>query len=114
MMASSEDTGLTAYPDGYYFLPGEMVTEFEEGTKALEYNGISDIIESPYGYHIILRMEITPDSEYQPDTSFRKLAAAYAYDTMMGEAFNSAEIVYTDEFASLSLGDIFTTVELEY
>jgi len=114
MLSLSEDTGLAAYPDGYYFLPGEMVTEFEEGTKALEYNAISDIIESPYGYHIILRLPITPDSVYQEGTTFRTLAAAYAYDTMMGEAFTGAEVVYTDEFASLSLGDIFTTVELEY
>ena len=114
MNSLSEDTGLTAYPDGYYFLPGEMVTEFEEGTKALEFNGISDIIESPYGYHIILRLPITPDSEYQEGTSFRSLAAAYAFDTMMSEAFSAAEIVYNDTFASLKLGDIFTTIEVEY
>ena len=114
MMAESEDSGLASYPDGYYFLPGEMVSEFEEGTKALEYNTVSDIIESAYGYHIILRLPISPESEYSEGYNFRYLAASYAYDTMMGEAFEKAEIVYSDDFASLSLGDIFTTVELEY
>lgn len=113
MMEHSEDKGLAAKPDGYYFLPGEMVSEFENGTKALGFNEISEIIESPYGYHIILRMPITPESEYQPGTTFRALASAYAYDTMMGENFSSAEIVYSDEFASLSFGDIFTAVEVE-
>lgn len=114
MMSLSEDTGLASYPDGYYFLPGEMVTEFEEGTKALEYNTISGIIETSYGYHIILRLPITPDSEYQEGTSFRYVAATYAFDTLMGESFNSAEIVYNEEFAALSLADIFTKIELEY
>ena len=89
------------------------VTMAEELNKHLENNEISGIIESPYGYHIILRLPISPDSEYQAGTSFRYLAAAYAFDTLMGEAFNDVEIVYNDEFASLSLGDIFTVIEVE-
>ncbi len=109
MNALSEDTGLASYPDGYYFLPGEMVTEFEEGTKALDYYSISGIIESPYGYHIILRLPISPDAEYQSGMSFRALASASAFDLIMGEKFNNAEIIYSDEFASLNLNEIFTT-----
>lgn len=114
MMSLSEDTGLTAYPDGYYFVPGEMVAEFEEGTKALEFNAISDIIETSYGYHIILRLPITPESEYQEGTNFRYMTASYAFDNMMSEKFNGAEIIYSDEFASISLDEIFSKIELEY
>ncbi len=113
MNAHSEDTGLAAYPDGYYFLPGEMVPEFENGTKALENYTISDIVESSYGYHIILRLPITPDSEYQTGADFRFLAASSAFDTAMSEKFQNAEIVYSDEFADFSLENIMTKIEIE-
>ena len=42
--------------EGYTFGDGEMVTEFYEGTKALAEGEISQPIQSPYGYHIILRL----------------------------------------------------------
>ena len=38
--------------DGYTFGPGEMVTEFEEGTTALAVGEISQPIQSDYGYTI--------------------------------------------------------------
>lgn len=105
----SEDGGLAAYPDGYYFLPGEMVTEFENGTKELENYNISDVIESPYGYHIILRLPINADDIYEGEVTFRSLAATAAFGLEMSDKFNNVEIEYTKEFADLSLDDIFTT-----
>ncbi len=113
MNSLSEDTGLAAYPDGYYFLPGEMVTEFEEGTKALENYAVSDIVETSYGYHIIMRLPIEYDAEYSEGVTFRTLAAQYAFDTMMGEKFQNAEVVYSDEFAQFSVADIMNIVEVQ-
>lgn len=112
MNSLSEDTGLAAYPNGYYFLPGEMVTEFEEGTKALENYNVSDIVETSYGYHIILRLPIGPEDEYSEGVTFRALASQYAFDTMIGEKFESAEVVYSEEFSDFSLADIMKTVEV--
>lgn len=47
--------------DGYFFGPGEMVSEFENASKALAENEISDLVESTYGYHIILRLPVDPE-----------------------------------------------------
>ncbi len=75
----SEDPGSETAPDGYVFakvsdLPEEseekqylaysglaMVEEFEKGTIALAVDGVSDVVESQYGYHIIKRLALTDD-----------------------------------------------------
>lgn len=57
MNTNSEDSGLAANPDGYTFTAGEMVEPFETATRALTPGQISDIVESDYGYHIILRQD---------------------------------------------------------
>lgn len=62
-----EDPGMTAHPGGYLFGPGEMVTEFEGGTKALQPGQISAPIQSSYGWHIILRLPLT-QADYTSDS----------------------------------------------
>lgn len=57
-----EDTGKTAYPDGYLFQTGDMVEEFESAALLLEEYGVSEPVESPYGYHIILRLPLDADA----------------------------------------------------
>ncbi len=56
MLGYTTDPGITSYPDGYFFGPGEMVASFEESTAALEVGEMSEPIYSDYGYHIILRI----------------------------------------------------------
>ena len=52
------DPGMTANPDGYLFSAGEMVSEFESGTRALEFGAYSaEPVQSTYGYHIIWRLD---------------------------------------------------------
>lgn len=90
----SEDTGLAAYPDGYTFTAGEMVSEFETATRELEYGQISPLVESPYGYHIILRLD--------PDTAANRSACRSDLLNNQVEAWaEEAEIVLSDQFQAL-------------
>ena len=91
----SEDSGLAGNPDGYIFTAGEMVTEFESGTRALEYGQISGIVESPYGYHIILRQN--PDS-----ASLREDCLSHLASAQINTWISEADVVLTDEYNNLN------------
>ena len=57
-----EDTGKTAYPDGYTFTPGTMVPVFEDTVNALKDYEVSEPVQSSYGYHIIMRLPLGAES----------------------------------------------------
>lgn len=95
MQANSEDSGLSAYPDGYVFTAGEMVAPFEEGTRALDIGGISGLVESDYGYHIILRLD--------PDCDETRQAMAQArLEDMLQTAIDQAEVVKAPEYDAIT------------
>lgn len=105
-----EDTGKTAYPSGYVFLPGTMVTEFEDATKALADYEVSEPVKSPYGYHVIIRLPLDVDAvvEYSSDgtpLTARSLFANEQYANNMQEYHDSLEIKMAPEFENFSIAD---------
>ena len=56
--AYSEDPGRNDHPDGYVYTPGTMVPAFESAVSGLEVGEISGIVQSDYGFHIILRRDL--------------------------------------------------------
>lgn len=109
MLANSEDGGLAYYPDGYYFLPGEMVQPFEDAVLSLADGKVSpEPVESNFGYHIILRLPLNLDEEIDySGYSLRYIAASALFENMSMEWFDDAEIVYSDEFADLDFNELF-------
>lgn len=107
MQEYSEDTGLAAYPDGYDFTAGDMVAPFEEGTRALEYGEISDIIESDYGYHIILRLD-PADEELAAQLGEQQ--AAQAMDEMVNQWVTEAQVERTPAYDELDVAAFYANL----
>lgn len=112
----SEDTGLTSYPDGYLFLPGEMVEEFENGVLALDEDlGLSGIVESDYGYHIILRKQLDPDtvvgqSSYGYDVTLRSYALNNIFNDNTSTAMTEADVVWAEGFDVIDLAELYASL----
>ena len=118
LMAEADDPGMTTFPDGYIFTSNQMVQEFEDGTRALEEYAISDIVESSYGYHIILRLPLDPDGKTLSQDSgtgeymtLRVDAANALFNDMLIEWINTATVEWQGDFGSLDYNELFTVPE---
>lgn len=118
LMAEADDPGMTTFPDGYTFTSNQMVQEFEDGTRALEEYAISDIVESSYGYHIILRLPLDADGKTLSQDSgtgeymtLRADAANELFNAMLLDWINTATVEWQGDFGSLDYNELFTVPE---
>lgn len=101
MKANSEDTGLASYPNGYLFSSGDMVEAFEEATRGLEIGQVSGVVESTYGYHIIIR-----DDPTQSDELLNSWAEAKMQE-LSNEWVTSAVVEDKEAFTNLDVADFY-------
>ena len=113
MIANSEDAGFTYYPAGYIFTRGEMVESFENAAFGMEPGEISGIVESPHGYHIIMRVEIDPKAtmDINPETGEAVTLQYFVAQKFFAEKYaavvKAAVLDETEAYAGLDLNDIF-------
>lgn len=97
----SEDTGLASYPDGYIFTANEMVEEFESATRNLEYGQISGLVESSFGYHIILRLDPANADEVTTSCQSAKM------DEQISTWLEESDIILSEEFEAIDPADFY-------
>lgn len=95
----NEDPGMTYNPDGYFFTRGEMVPEFEESAYTLEEGKTSGLVETTYGYHILLKLPVN-DSEAIVNTEKFGEFTTEAFYAMFDERMAAEyEITYADGYS---------------
>lgn len=104
MNAHSEDGGLAANPDGYVFNNEDsLVGGFREAALELEEGQLSGIVETDYGYHIMLRLPFT-DAQKE---SYQSFIRQNDLEEQMSQWMEAAEVVRADALSSLDVMDFY-------
>lgn len=101
----SEDTGRAANPNGYIYTPGTMVQPFEDAAAALTPGQISGIVETNYGYHIILRKDLQ-EGLVEDQSMLTEIAAAHM-ESLLQLEMDKAEVTRGEALDSVIPGDFY-------
>ncbi len=106
MLEYNEDEGQPL--EGYTFTFGTMVEEFEQAAYELEYDEISDIVATTYGYHILRRLPI--DEQYVSD-NLVDLSVGTQTEAKISEdvqnIMDSYEITYDDNYDKIAPATVY-------
>lgn len=96
----SGDPGSKDAGGEYVFPAGQMVPEFEQGTRSLTPGDISAPIQTAYGFHIIMR-ETYAEAKAKFDSAYSTLVEQKAESTWMAAVENSNDVKVKSEAATM-------------
>ena len=105
MQANSEDGGLETNPDGYVFTDDDnLVGGFREAALELKEGEMSGIVETDYGYHIMLRLPLTDETK----DGYKEDCRMDALDEQMEKWIEEAEVVRADALGELNAVEFYS------
>lgn len=93
-----DESGALLSPDGYVTYSGQMVSEFETASLALADYEISDLVETNYGYHIIMRLPLEVDYD-----ACRETLVAEAVYQMQSDWMTLYPVVTNEAFETIDI-----------
>lgn len=103
----TEDTGHATNPTGYIYTPGTMVAPFEDAASALEPGQFSDIVESDYGFHIILRRDLQ-EGLAADEAQLKTLADTHLSELLLAK-MQTMPISYSDKMDAVNLAEYYSS-----
>ncbi len=113
---SSDKTAVTYYPDGYTELPGAFMEAYETAALALGDYQISEVVETSYGYHIILKLPLSASAivEIASETEQHTLAYFIAQELFAVQTENwakEADVELSSKYEKINLAKVLAKAE---
>ena len=99
------DPGAKNMPEGYHVTDGEMVAEFYAWAKDLAITGVSEIVESQFGYHIIRRLALDKTFFDENKDSIATAIYEQLFDDIVEDVADIIEVVKNDKFSIVTVAN---------
>ena len=83
-----------------------MVTEFYDGAKALAEDEVSGLIKSDYGYHIIKRVPLDVDGQFENYKGMLTTAVAGTMDDLLTQWMQEADVQTTETYDEITYQNV--------
>ncbi len=113
-----QDTGKESYPDGYCFTTGTMVEEFDTAARELGEYKVSEVVESDYGYHVIMRLPLKGtdlcSSQDGYPMALSALVAQEQFTAQFEQWVKDARVELVGKYKNYDFSSLFTEEGFQY